>query len=118
MTMIVDALPDVGTDHGEPYRDWVEAVFRGIGERLGLRVPAGGSERLIGPYRVTYNGPLSNAGDVGWSITAPGRLMRQFHPVPWHTTHAHDVAAQIAVLIRELKATLDNTADGKAQFGY
>ncbi len=78
MTMIVDALPDVGTDHGEPYRDWVEAVFRGIGERLGLRVPAGGSERLIGPYRVTYNGPLSNAGDVGWSITAPGRLCGNF----------------------------------------
>ncbi|HEY1728287.1 MAG TPA: hypothetical protein VGG22_07940 [Candidatus Baltobacteraceae bacterium] len=102
MIMTVNALPKGGEDHGEPYREWVEDVFRGIGERLGFRVPTSGSERLIGPYRITYNGPLSDAGDVGWSFTAPGRLVRRFLPTPWNVTPAANVAAQIVLAISEL----------------
>ncbi len=102
MTMKVEALTKREVDETQAYCDCINAVFRGIGEKLHLRVPPTGSDRWIGPYRVAHTGPVGVEGNVGWSVLLPGRLGRRFNPVPWRSTGPDETASKLAAAILDL----------------
>jgi hypothetical protein len=110
LVLTVDALPTPNTTddaRGLRYLGWREAIFEGVGRRLSRRVPLTGSDRVIGAYRISNSGPLTNAGEIAWSVLmrrGSVRKSRRLAPVRWDQTDPAEVIDAILAAIHELEA--------------
>jgi len=101
MALTVDALPKPAAIVAQPerrgaYLKWIEDVFKGAGEALGVAVPQTGSDRTLGRFRIAHTGALNDAGSIGWSVLSVARRRgRRLEPVIWDSTNPLDVVAQL-----------------------
>jgi hypothetical protein len=91
----------------ERYAAWLDEVFAEVGRRANAPVEGSGSDRYIGPYRVSHSGPQSNMGNIPWTAALaedPLRRVRHAGTFDWRTFSPSKVADAIMLCLANLEA--------------